>query len=194
MKTKRTNLKKITQVINYFARKAGGIDKLKLVKLIYFADKYHLRRYGRTVTGDIYFAMKLGPVPSAVLDLLNNNIFANENSQKYFRKYVEIQKDHTIISKKEVDFEFLSESDIEAMNFVYDLFANKEAGYLVNLTHKTPEYKKHERSVQTLNRDLMDLLDFFEDSDDPVARETQKTKEEAKQVYLENLEIENFFR
>jgi len=36
--------KKATQAINYLVKKEGGtIDKLKLIKLVYFADRYHLR-------------------------------------------------------------------------------------------------------------------------------------------------------
>jgi len=40
--------KKAIQVINWFANKTNGqIDKLKLMKLIFLADREHMRRYGR---------------------------------------------------------------------------------------------------------------------------------------------------
>ena len=51
---------KIAQILNYIAHQAGSsdaINRLKALKLIYFADRYHLRRYGRSVSNDDYFAM-----------------------------------------------------------------------------------------------------------------------------------------
>lgn len=46
--------RKATQALNFFARKAPGhsINKMKALKLVYFADRYHLRKYGRPVVGD----------------------------------------------------------------------------------------------------------------------------------------------
>jgi uncharacterized phage-associated protein len=39
-------------------------------KVLYHADKMHLSRYGRPISGDRYIAMKHGPVPSATYDIL----------------------------------------------------------------------------------------------------------------------------
>src|SRR5680860_294981 len=50
---------KATQALNFMATKDGGrISKLKAIKLIFLADRYHLRKYGRPVVGDQYFAME----------------------------------------------------------------------------------------------------------------------------------------
>ncbi len=57
--------RKATQALNFFAAKAGGkINKMKALKLVFFADRYHLRKYGRPVVGDEYLAMNYGPVAS----------------------------------------------------------------------------------------------------------------------------------
>lgn len=48
--------KKAIQVINWFARKAGGeIGKQKLMCLMFIADREHMRRYGRFICGGSYF-------------------------------------------------------------------------------------------------------------------------------------------
>jgi hypothetical protein len=62
--------KKATQAVNYFAQRSGGIiNKMKAIKLIYFADRYHLRKYGRPITNDEYLAMDYGLVSSGVKDI-----------------------------------------------------------------------------------------------------------------------------
>ena len=43
--------------------------KMKALKLVYIADRYHLRKYGRLITNDTYFAMNYGPVPSGTKDI-----------------------------------------------------------------------------------------------------------------------------
>jgi len=41
-----------------------------IAKVFYFADKRHLREYGRLICGDSYVAMKYGPAPSAIYGML----------------------------------------------------------------------------------------------------------------------------
>ena len=61
----------------------GQINLHKLFKSLYFAEQKHLVRYGRTIVGDKYIAMKDGPVPSKIFDLIklirgdNNPFIAN---------------------------------------------------------------------------------------------------------------------
>ena len=38
--------------------------------VLLFADKKHLERYGRFITGDTYSAMENGPVPSFAYDVV----------------------------------------------------------------------------------------------------------------------------
>jgi len=83
--------KKATQAINYLAIKEGGrIEKLKLIKLVYFADRYHLRRYGRPMINDAYFAMPLGPVGSSVKDIAEFSSFLDETERVYANCYIAV--------------------------------------------------------------------------------------------------------
>ena len=66
------NERKAAQAAAYLLCKAGGsLNVLKLVKLMYLAERESLRRYGETITGDALVSMRNGPVLSATLDHIN---------------------------------------------------------------------------------------------------------------------------
>src|SRR3989304_372932 len=62
---------KALHAILYVADKLQREDNLyATLKVIYFADKDHLHRYGRFIFGDNYVAMSHGPVPSGAYDIV----------------------------------------------------------------------------------------------------------------------------
>jgi len=54
----------------YVAAKLPRPTLHSISKIFYFADRRHLRKYGRLMFGDRYVAMENGPVPSAIYDML----------------------------------------------------------------------------------------------------------------------------
>jgi hypothetical protein len=56
------NADKAIAAIGYLVNSTGA-DLYSVMKMVYLADKVHLSRYGRTVSGEEYAAMKNGPVP-----------------------------------------------------------------------------------------------------------------------------------
>jgi uncharacterized phage-associated protein len=55
---------KTLEALVYVARAWDAITPFYLSKVLFFADRNHLRAYGRPITGDSYIAMVDGPVPS----------------------------------------------------------------------------------------------------------------------------------
>ena len=122
-----TSYKKATQALNFFARKKDGqINKMKAIKLIYLADRLHLRKYGRPIVGDTYWAMKLGPVGSQTKNVAELSSIP-EDVLSYAKKYIRPidEKKHHIESLKETDADILSKTDIECLEAVYSKFADK---------------------------------------------------------------------
>lgn len=95
----------------------GTCDFHKVFKILYFSDQKHIARYGRPVTGDWYVAMRNGPVPSNIYDILkaikSDSLF--NGSAKYYQEFFQA-KSHYVNAKKEPDLDFLSETDIEVLN------------------------------------------------------------------------------
>ena len=69
---------KVVQALDYLVTSLkGGCSKLNLLKLVYLADRYHLRKFGRTVTGDSYRAMPYGSFPGTTTSWTSRTCFRN---------------------------------------------------------------------------------------------------------------------
>ncbi|WP_407538927.1 Panacea domain-containing protein [Deinococcus radiomollis] len=103
----------------YVVKRVQGVTKHKLSKILYFADKAHLERYGRLITGDQYVAMDNGPVPGRVYDMVNQadprrssaSLFADPIQEALSIKWYANNRP-IISSLKEPDLDALSESDL----------------------------------------------------------------------------------
>ncbi|GAI80268.1 unnamed protein product, partial [marine sediment metagenome] len=87
------DFRKTIQALHYLAKRLGGqVNFMKLLKLIYFADRYHLRKYASLITQDDYMAMKLGPVGSTTKNILKRDDvffkYSTEENADYHDKYL----------------------------------------------------------------------------------------------------------
>jgi len=163
--------KKATQELNHFALKEGGcINKMKALKLIYFADRFHLRKYGRLITNDIYYAMDYGPVPSNVKDIAEATSFLGDSEKDYSSQYIIPFDNITLQSVKPVDNSLFSDSDIEALDYIWERFGHLDQFELAEITHEYPEWKRHKKALDLDTRIQMYLEDFFDDPDADVDR------------------------
>jgi uncharacterized phage-associated protein len=65
------NKKKYQDAVLYLCQKLGGEvqGKKKLAKLLYFADFDFYEKYEKSITGDTYNALPMGPVPSSLEEI-----------------------------------------------------------------------------------------------------------------------------
>ena len=108
-----------------------------ILKTIYIADKEHLSRYGSQLFDDSYRAMKLGPVPSFAYDIVKSvrgdGWFAFDRPDP--KTVLEVPDNRTIIAKRQADMAFLSQSDIECLDFAYNLIKDLSFAQLKKLSH-----------------------------------------------------------
>ena len=81
MKIPKTKLK---AMLRYFCTNTNPsfLGKTKLMKLFYFADFLHVKKYGVPITYDTYIRLEHGPVPSKILNLVNSIIDDNEQATR----------------------------------------------------------------------------------------------------------------
>lgn len=187
---------KITQSLGFLLSLDDNhrMNKLKLVKLIWAADRYHLRKYGRTVTDSEYFALPHGPVSSLTLDVIDNDevaLYAEDIS--FISEHItpwESDKNQ-IVLYNETEYDYLSETDKEALKFAWDTFGDKDPFELAdNITHQYPEWSKFREHFDVNNersRQSIDLNDFFENpSEDAFFATDDSILAASKELYEQN--------
>jgi len=152
----------LIQTISFLIeQKKGKLDKLSLLKLIFFADKYHIMKYARSITNDTYYAMKYGPVASNVKNILDFD-FLGEDEKKYIERYLMKNGNQIDIKEKFEKYNMLSETDKEALQFAYENFGKYKTFDLVDITHQFYEWKRFEKSLENgLTREKIMEEDFF---------------------------------
>ncbi len=185
---------KATQAINYFAQRfpSGKINVMKTLKLIWIADRYHIRRYGRTITGDSYFALERGPIASTVKDLMTNRSIVAAQEKEYAASYIEPLGQYQVKSVGAIDINVFSDSDIEALKFAYDNFGQLDQWDLSRLSHEYPEWKKYKTALESGSsaRENIDILDFFKNPDSLMGdkfSEPPELLEASKELYTEEI-------
>lgn len=189
------NVEKTVQAINYFLdlEPDKTSSKMKLLKLLWIADRYAIRNFGYSITQDDYYAMEHGPVGTVTLDILNKN-----ETNQYIDEYIDIKSKKDIASKKVPDFEEFSETDMIALQIVHSVFGKMTAGQLRDFTHKFPEWKRFEKRIsENGGRYKMHLDDFFEEPETRLIR-TIFTEDESvlklnKQVFEEDKKLSAVF-
>lgn len=129
-----------TQIVSYFLWKAdGNMSLLKLLELVYLADRKALLEFGDTLTGDFYQAMKLLPVPC----LTYHNLKQDQFSQDWL-----VNKKYEVKLAKEVNgddpletFDLLSPDAQRILDFIWDEYGSNEKDKLAELVQKIcPEW------------------------------------------------------
>ena len=86
----------------------------RISKILYFADKYHLTHYGALICGDHYLAMKHGPVPSGIYDILKT-VRDGSTDSAAGQAFVILSGKH-VRPRRDVNLDYLSEAAREALD------------------------------------------------------------------------------
>ncbi len=160
----------------YLTSKADvpALDKYKICKLLFLADKYHLVKYGRPITGDKYCALPYGPIPSTLLNLIDAVIAGQVLVPEVvsLAEAVELDRRYENPRFKAVaayDETQLSQSDLMALDHVIADFGKMGFAELKSITHEMVAYKKAwAAKPEGYKACDMNFEEFFEEDSDAV--------------------------
>lgn len=141
-----------------------------VLKSIYYADKFHLERYGQQLFDESYYAMVHGPVPSLAYDIVKCArgvgwyIFDDPKP----KDALEVPNNKKIIPKRSPALEFLSASDLECLDDGHEFVKDMSFSRLKRTSHddawKAVE-QDEEMSLEAIIKTLpnsKEVLDYLE--------------------------------
>ena len=127
------------QAMLYVLSQLGTADMHKVSKILYFADRSHLSKYARSITGDDYIKMSYGPVPSNVYDIMKavrgDSFFANTSEAKALEQYFKFVNSKDIMPLMCANLDYLSESDVECLDEAIAMCKDLTFEELTRLSH-----------------------------------------------------------
>ena len=129
--------KKAAQVGAYFAKANGGrINVLKLVKLVYLADRHAMELYDAPILNDAFVSMNKGPVNSYTYDRLKLNAVVEPE----WREFLQERSGHSVSLANPTlaveDLDELSRADLRVLAEIWAKFGKMDRFELAEFTHE----------------------------------------------------------
>jgi uncharacterized phage-associated protein len=116
------------------------MDRMRLIKLLYIADRELLAESGRTLTGDRAVAMKNGPVLSRVYDLIKGIAVPPEDWGRYLRS-----EGYKVVLVEDPGRGDLTRRELLKLHDLSERYRSVSTPALSAHTHKFPEWVKNHR-------------------------------------------------
>jgi uncharacterized phage-associated protein len=131
---------KATQASARLLQLAGGrLNHMKLVKLLYLADRKALLQFGRPITFDWYVSMPHGPVLSFTLDKINDS--AAPEGTSYWHRFISERSDHEVALLGDPPRDQLSRAEEQLLDGIWNEFGTMNQWQLRDYSHSLPEWR-----------------------------------------------------
>lgn len=141
---------KVKRMILYFADHTDPnlLGKTKLMKLFYFTDFRHVKKYLTPITNDTYVNLEHGPVPSAIMNLVE--AVENDTGDSVLGDTISvIERDGSNMKKvkarrhfTEKDAEYFTKSEISVMQEVCEIFKESTGKQIEDASHNESAWLK----------------------------------------------------
>jgi len=173
-------LPKIKAILLYLANNTNSkyLGKVKLMKLFYFADFLHVKKYGTPITFDSYVNLEHGPIPSAIKNLIDSA--ADDIESSVLQDTISFERPEgtkmfRVIPTRafiESDAKLLSDTELDILRKVCLRFSEKTTQFVEDESHNEAPWK---------NTRLLDNIPYELAAQDP---DSQFSEDELKLLSL----------
>lgn len=148
------NERKAAQIAAWFLRQEGGrMPHLKLMKLMYLADREAMAQFGFPLTGDLVVAMPHGPVLSLTLNYINGDL---ESSEDGWESWISDRENHEVALLQRPagrdELNELSPADFDVLTKVWQRFGGMSKFQIRDYTHDhCPEWDDPQGSSKPIS-------------------------------------------
>jgi uncharacterized phage-associated protein len=133
--------KKATQAAGRLLERSGRrMDAMKLMRMLYLADREALLRWGRTISTDSFLFLKHGPALSQVLNLITDGDDPRQEPSQW-NAHIARHQDLALDLRGDLDYRLLSEEELALLDEIVSLHGAKTPWELADLTRALPEWR-----------------------------------------------------
>lgn len=125
---------------------------IKLMKLLYLADRLSMERYDVPMTDDFQCNMKNGPVLSSTLDLMNG-----ARPSLAWSALISPIQNHQVQLQRQFawdELDELSRADRAILDEIFSKYGHMNRWKLVDLVHELPEWENPGASSKAINTEV----------------------------------------
>ncbi|MGH9611716.1 MAG: Panacea domain-containing protein [Bryobacteraceae bacterium] len=138
---------------------------LKLIKLLYLADREALSRWSRPITTDNYVSMDNGPVLSQVLKRIDDGAAPGEPT--FWTSHIVPCGDWDVILTADPSDGQLSKAEERVLDKIFEQFGHRNRWDIVKFVHTLPEWQ--DPSGSAIPIDYRDILKALKKPDEEIA-------------------------
>jgi uncharacterized phage-associated protein len=133
------NEKKAAQIAAFFLLRGGGrLDILKLMKLMYLAERSSFEKFGEPMIGDRLYSMEHGPVLSRTLNHVNGFVDSGPDG---WESWVSDRENHLLALNRQIhdvktELSSLSNAELEILEDLWNQHGHLTGFELRDLTHE----------------------------------------------------------
>jgi uncharacterized phage-associated protein len=175
--------RKAAQMAAFFALKSlvpnrGTIEKLKLIKLIYFSEREFLRQHRLPMLFDEFYSLPHGPICSATLNGIDGKLDASDEG--VWGEYIARNGNVVVVMKKFArdNLDAILHKEMRMLNYIWHRFGDMTSSQLRNYSHEhCPEYTEiTEGRIPISYREVMVALGFTKVDADAVDDEVRNIR------------------
>lgn len=154
--------------------KGNSMPHLKLIKLLYLAERTSIQRNNYPVLGDELFSMPHGPILSRTLNYMKSYVPAGNGWDKWVSP---IKNNKVSLARryKPEDLDFLSEATLDVLAEVWNRFGSMDQWEISEYTHQNcPEWKDpHDSSTPITYEEVLCALGYEKEAAAEAASELE---------------------
>lgn len=109
----------LIEVVLYVLNKTRGVDFYHLFKILYFADKAFLAKWGVRLIADDFHALAYGPVPTNLYNAVKNDQRVNHELLELYGNAVEkagVDAPNVLIARRQENMDYITPAMEEVLN------------------------------------------------------------------------------
>jgi len=148
----------------------GLMPSIKLIKMLYLADREALIETGVPITGDRFVSMRHGPVLSRVLDLIKDDDPAPDS---IWHGYVE-RGDFDVRLVGRADDDWLSRCNRDTLDGIFEVYGCRKEWDVVAHTHALPEWTDPGKGATPIDpEDILRYSGYSEEAIQSIAEQAE---------------------